>query len=154
MKVTSLSCAVLIAVLSLLASCGGSSNSSAPVCTQSGNMTLYTSSTGTMLLTSITVTAQQNAVSVPDVPVWVGYLKPPVAVILAGYPAGGVDPFIYGINISQSGFDTDNPLQFRVTFDAIRSPGSYQAVLRFVATDLALIDPLGCQDVPVTFTVQ
>jgi hypothetical protein len=153
MKATSRRYAVLIAFLSLLAACGNSSSTPAPVCTQSGNMTLYTSSTGTMLLTSITATAVQNAASVPPVPVWVGYQKPPVEVILAGYPADGVDPLNYGIDIVQIGADTDNRLEYNVTFNANRSPATYQAVLRFVATDLALIEPLACQDVPVTFTV-
>jgi hypothetical protein len=114
-------------------------------------MTLYTSSTMTMLLTSITQTGAQGN-PVPDVPVWVGYLSPPVGAILAGYPADGVDPLNFGINIVQ--FGSSNPLEFHVTFDANRPPATYQAVLRFVATDQTLTDPLGCQDVPVTFTVQ
>jgi hypothetical protein len=43
------------------------------------------------------------------VPVYVGYLAPPVQVILAGYPADRVDPLTYVIDIVQIGVDTDNP---------------------------------------------
>ena len=103
-------------------------------------------------MTSITVTAQYNSVQTP-VPVYVGYLTPPVEVILAGYPADGVDPLNYGIDIVQIGVNTDNPLQFNATFKTNRVPATYKAVLRFVATDLALSGPLGCTDLPVTFTV-
>jgi hypothetical protein len=155
MKAAALRWAVLIAALSLIVSCGKSNNNSSPaVCTQTANMTLFTSSSGTMLLTSVTFTAQQNAVPVPPVPVWVAYIKPPVAVILAGYPADGVDPLNYGIDIVQIGASTDNPLQFNTTFNANRAKATYHAVLRFVATDQAVTGPLDCQDVPVTFTVQ
>ena len=154
MKSTSLRWVVLITAMSLLASCGDSkSNDSTAVCTQNANMTLFTSSTGTMLLTSVTVTAQSYT-SVPSVPVWVGYVTPPVGAIIGGFPAGGVDPLNFGIDIVQVGLDTDNPLEFQVTFNANRPPATYQAVLRFVAADQTLTAPMDCQDVPVTFTVQ
>jgi hypothetical protein len=143
---------VLIAALSLLAACGGNNGNDTAVCTQTGNMTLSTSSSGTMLLTSITVTVPQNA-SVPPVPVWVRYVTPPVGAILAGYPADGVDPSSFGIDVVQAGTNTDNPLEFQVTFDAYRSPATYQAVLRFVAANQNFTAAVGCQDVPVTFTV-
>lgn len=90
---------------------------------------------------------------VTPVPVYVGYLNPPVQMILAGYPPDGVDPFNYGINIVKIGLDTDNPLQFNATFNTSRLRATYHAVLRFVATDLAQTGPLGCTDLPVTFTV-
>lgn len=140
------------AALALLLSCGKSSESKA-VCTESPDMTLYSSGTGTTLLTGITVTAAQGTTA-PPVPVWVGYHTPPVNVILAGYPADGVNPLDYGIDILQVGANTDNPLQFHATFNADRAKGTYQAVLRFVATNLAIDQPLGCSDLPVTFTVQ
>jgi hypothetical protein len=117
-------------------------------------MTLFTSSTGTMLLTSVTVTAQQYAASVPSVPVWIGYLMPPVGSIVAGYPIDGVDPQNYGIDVVQIGANTANPLEFSITFDANRAKATYQAVLRFVAANQDFTEQMDCQDVPVTFTVQ
>ena len=148
-----LQCAVLIATLSLVAACGGKdSGGPAAVCTQTGNMSLYTSASMSTLITSITVTAQYNSLATP-VPVYVGYLTPPVEVILAGHPADGVDPLNYGIDIVQIGSPPDNPLRFDATFNTGRAMATYHAVLRFVATDLALSGPLGCTDLPVTFTV-
>ena len=153
MKAASLRWAVLIAALSLTVSCGKSNNNTSPaVCTQTANMTLYTSSSATMILSSITVTAQYQS-TVPSVPVWVGYLTPPVGAILAGYPADGVDPLNFGIDIIQNGPNTDNPLEFLVTFNTARSPATYHAVLRFVAADQAFTAPVDCQDVPVAFTI-
>lgn len=152
MRSVSLKAAVLVAALFLLQACGKSSDTK-PLCTESPDMTLYTSGTSTTIMTGITVTAAQNA-GVPPVPVWVGYHNPPVNVILAGYPADGVDPLNFGIDIVQVGADTDNPLQFNATFNAIRAKGTYQAVLRFVAANLAVSQPLGCTDLPVTFIVQ
>jgi hypothetical protein len=153
MKTTSMRCAVLIAALSLLASCGGGGGggggSSATVCTQTANMTLYTSSTGTTLLSSITVTATRNA-AVPPFPVFVGYMNPPVAAILAGYPPGSVDPRTYGMNITSVG--TANPAEFSITFDSTGAPGTYNATWRFVVTDV-VPTVVGCQDLPVTFTI-
>jgi hypothetical protein len=154
MRSRSLRCAILIAVLSLLASCGGGGGgggSDTPVCTQTGNMTLYTSSAGTMLLTSVTVTAVQGD-PVPDVPVFVGYMSPPVAAIVAGYPVGSTDPRSFGIGIVAAGAWPDNPLQFSITFDANRAAATYQGTWRFVVTD-AVPRVVGCQDLPVTFTV-
>ena len=155
MKSMSLRCAVLIAVLSLLAACGKGNDNTA-VCTQTANMTLFTSSTGSTLLTSITVTAAYGN-PVPDVPVWVGYVTPPVGSILAGYPAGGVNPLNYGINIvpdtNTINVSSSNPLEFLITFDASQPLGTYHAVLRFVAANMAFTEPVDCQDVPVTFTV-
>jgi hypothetical protein len=150
-----LRCAVLIAALSLAAACGGgdSSGGTPPAaCTQTGNMSLYTSASMSTLMTGITVTAQYNSVATP-VPVYVGYLTPPVEVILAGYPADGVDPLNYGIDIVKIGLDTDNPLRFNATFNTGRVNATYQAVLRFVATDRTMSGPLGCTDLPVKFTV-
>ena len=155
MRSTSLRCAILIAVLSLLASCGGGGGgggSDTAVCTQTGNMTLYTSSTGTMLLTSVTVSAQQNAASVPPVPVFVGYTSPPVAAIVVGYPVGSADPRSFGIGIVAVGVPPANPLEFSITFNANRAAATYQATWRFVVTD-AVPNVVGCQDLPVTFTV-
>ena len=154
MKSTTLRWVVLITALSLLAACGETNNSTdAAVCTQTANMTLFTSISGTMLLTSITVTAPRNA-AVPDVPVWAGYITPTVGAVLVGYPADGVDPLTVGIDVVQAGANTDNPLEFRVTFNANRSPATYQAVLRFLAANQDMTAAVDCQDVPVTFTVQ
>jgi len=154
MRSISVRCAVLITAMFLLAACGGSDSNVKPaaVCTPNGNMMLYTSATMSTLITSITVTAQYNS-SVTPVPVYVKYLNPPVQVILVGYPAGGVDPLNYGIDIVQSGANLDNPLRFNTTFNTGRVTATYHAVLRFVATDLAVSGPLGCRDLPVTFTV-
>jgi len=154
MRSLSLQCAVLIAALFLLAACGGSDSNVKPaaVCTANSNMMLYTSASMSTIMTGITVTAQYNSVVTP-VPVYVGYLNPPVQVILVGYPAGSVDPWDYGIDIVKIGATGDNPLQFNTTFNASRALATYRAVLRFVATDTAVSGPLGCRDLPVTFTV-
>jgi hypothetical protein len=154
MRSRSLQCAVLITAMFLLVACGGSDSNVKPaaVCTKNGNMMLYTSASMSTLMTGITVTAQYNSVVTP-VPVYVGYLNPPVQVILVGYPAGGVNPLNYGINIVQIGANSDNPLQFNTTFNSGQVKATYHAVLRFVATDLAVSGPLGCRDLPVTFTV-
>ena len=58
-----------------------------------------------------------------------------------------------GIDIIRNGQNSDNPLEFRVTFNTSRSPATYHAVLRFVAADQAFTAPVDCQDVPVTFTI-
>ena len=153
MKTTLMRYAFLIAALSLLASCGGGGDggggSSTPVCTQTANMTLYTSSAGSTLLSSVTITATQYE-AVPPFPVFVGYVSPPVAAILAGYPPGSVDPRTYGMNITVVG--TANPAEFSMTFDSTRAPGTYNATWRFVVTD-AVPNVVGCQDLPVTFTI-
>ena len=143
---------VLIAVLALLASCGGSGDSTPAACTNTTNMELYTSASKTMLMTSITVTAAPSTV-VPDVPIYAAYQNPPVEVILGGYPYGGVHPATYGIFLIDAGSINDNPFPFNVSFDTNRSPGTYHAALRFVATDVARSGPMDCQDVQVTFTI-
>ena len=151
MKTTLMRCAVLIAALSLLASCGGGGDggggSSTPVCTPNGNISLLDSGSNPLLATS--VTTSQGA-PVPPVPVFVGYVSPPVAAILAGYPPGSVDPRTYGMNITVVG--TANPAEFSMTFDSTRAPGTYNATWRFVVTD-AVPNVVGCQDLPVTFTI-
>jgi hypothetical protein len=154
LKAIKYSCIMFFVAMSLLASCGrggGGDGSSTPVCMQTANMTLYTNSTGTMLLTSVTVTAVQGT-PVPDVPVFVGYVSPPVAAIAAGYPPGSVDPRTVGMNITVVG--TANPAEFSMTFDSALAKATYEATWRFVAMDSTFKNLLGCQDVPVTFTVQ
>jgi hypothetical protein len=142
----------LLALVLLLPACGGGGSDSPPAaCTNTANMELYTSAATTMLMTSITVSASQNTV-VPAVPIYAAYQNPPVAAILGGYPYGGVNPGTYGIHLVAAGTPGDNPFQFDVNFDTTGTKGTYNAVLRFVATD-ATPKPVDCQDVQVTFTV-
>jgi len=152
MKSILLRWAILIAIPSLLVSCGGGGGGGgAPACTPNGNISLHSSSTGTTLLSSITVTTLQS-VSVTPVPVFVKYTKPPVAAVLAGYPPGAADPRTVVIDIVPFGSPTANPLQFSLTFDSTKPMATYLATWRFVVVD-AGANVLGCQDLPVTFTI-
>lgn len=137
----------------LLTACGGGGGSDGPpaACTNTSNKELYTSASMTALMTSITVSAAQNSV-VPAVPIFAAYQQPPVAAILGGYPYGGVNPAIYGIYLVNAGVPNTNPYQFNVNFITTGAKGTYNAVLRFVATD-ATPTPVDCQDVQVTFMV-
>jgi hypothetical protein len=151
MKTTLLRCTIVIAVLSLLVSCGGGGGdggSNPSACTPNGNIWLLDS--GGSALHATSVTAAQNA-SVPNVPVSVGYTSL-VAAIAAGYPPEAVDPRTFGMNIVTVGVPASNPTGFELTFDAHRAPATYTATWRFVAVD-AGSHPLGCQDLPVTFTI-
>lgn len=143
--------ALLIAVLSLLASCGGGGGSAGSSCTPNGNISLFTGSTGTTPLSSITATALQGA-AVPPVAVYVAYAKPPVAAVLAGYPPGAVNPLTYGITIALTGPSIADPLAFSMTFDSTHARATYNATWRFVVVD-AGSSVVGCQDLPVTFTI-
>ncbi len=156
MKSILLRSAILLLILMLSAACGGSGggDSSSTACTPNGNIRLLSSSTGTILLSSITVTALHSTSSVTPVPVYVGYTPSLVGEILAGYPPGGTNPATVGINIAQIGPSTVNPVQMSVTFDANRTPATNHATLRFVAVDTTLSKVEGCQDLPVTFTIQ
>jgi hypothetical protein len=141
---------ISIVVLSLLASCGGGGGgAAAPSCTPNGNISLLSSSTGTTPLLSSTVTATQGAV-VPPFPVFVAYMTPPVASILAGYPPGSADPRTFGIDITV--VSIANPAEFSLTFNSTGATGTYEATWRFVVTD-AGASVVGCEDLPVTFTI-
>jgi hypothetical protein len=143
----------LLALALLLPACGGGGSDSPPAaCTNTANMELFTSAATTTLMTSITVSAAQNT-AVPSVPVWVWYDTAQVSGIILGYPKGGVHPLTYGINIVPVGDFPDDPVELSVTFDAYRAPGTYNAVLRFVAVNMDFSGPSDCQDLPVTFTV-
>lgn len=92
MKTISLRCAVMIAVLSLLVSCGGGGGGSdTPTCTPNGNISLHTSSTTTDPLLGLTISIARG-VGVHTFPVFVRYTSPPVAAIAAGYTPGTADP--------------------------------------------------------------
>jgi hypothetical protein len=148
MRTTLMRCAFVIAVLSMLVSCGGGGESGPPACTANGNIWLLDSGGSPLLATSVTAT--QNA-TVPNVPVSVGYTSQ-VAAIAAGYPPGAVDPRTFGIDILPVGNPASNPTGFALTFDTHRVPATYTATWRFVAVD-AGSRLLGCQDLPVTFTI-
>jgi len=143
---------LLIVALSLLASCGGGGGGAAPVCTPTGNMSLHSTSTGTTPLLNITMTRLKSD-PVTTVPVFVRYLTPPVAAVLAGYAPEAVNPQTYGIDIASFGSTTANPLQFNVTFTPTPAVGTYQAAWRFVAVDQTATEVEACQDLPVTFTI-
>jgi hypothetical protein len=144
--------AVLIVFLLLLASCGGGGGggSNEFTCTPNGNISLLDSIGGNPLL-GISVTIAQGAAVTP-VPVFVGYMSPPVAAVLAGYPPASVDPRTLGINIALISPSSANPLEFSMTFDSNGAKATYNATWRFVALD-AGASVLGCQDLPVTFTI-
>jgi hypothetical protein len=143
--------AALIAVLLLLASCGGDGGGNNEfTCTPNGNISLLDSIGGNTLL-GISVTIAQGA-AVPPVPVFAGYMSPPIAAVLAGYPPASVDPRTLGINIALIGPSSANPLEFSMTFDSNGTKATYNATWRFVALD-AGASVLGCQDLPVTFTI-
>ncbi|NTW60856.1 MAG: hypothetical protein HGA43_17040 [Nitrospirae bacterium] len=152
MTAASLRCAVLIAMLALLASCGGGGGSDQTACTPSGYMLLHSSSTGTTLLSSVTVSTMQNAPVTP-VPVFVEYMSPPVAAMLVGYPPGATDPRTVGMNIVVASSPPANPIEVDLTFDSTLPTATYYATWRFVAVDTSS-NIVGCRDLPVTFTVQ
>ena len=142
---------LVLAVLSLLASCGGGDGGggrATPACTPNGNIWLLNSVGDPLLATSVTTS---QGVSVPAVQVFVGYTSQ-AAVIEAGYSPGAVDPRTVGMDIIPIGGPAANPARFDLTFDAGRPIGTYAATWRFVARD-AGYSILGCQDLPVTFTV-
>jgi hypothetical protein len=154
MKSLSLRGAVLIAALFLLASCsrgGGGGGSTTFTCTPNGNISLLDSIGGNPLL-DITVSLLQSS-PVFSVPVFVGYTSPPAAAVLAGYPPGSTDPRTLGIDIALIGQTSDNPLEFSITFDSNHDKATYNATWRFVVVD-AGANVVGCQDLPVTFTIQ
>ncbi len=153
MKKTILRYAFLIAVLLPLLSCGNvttntstSDSSDSTACTPNGNLWLFDN--GGNLLTAVTVTAIHN-VSVPDVTVSAGYSSQ-TAGLGAGYAPGATDPRTVGMNISQ--VDSNNPMKFSLSFDSSLSPATYKASWRFVTVDSSS-NMLGCQDLPVTFTI-
>jgi hypothetical protein len=152
MRSIALTGTMLLAVLALLMSCGRGGDNASTACTPNGNMTLHSSSTGTTLLSSITVTTAPT-VSVAPVPVFAAYVSPPVAVIGAGYPPGATDPRTVGMNINPVGLPANNQAQFSLTFDSNLNPATYSATWRFVAFD-AGSNIVGCRDLPVTFIIQ
>jgi hypothetical protein len=151
MKSLSLRCAVIIAVLSLLAACGGSGNGE-PACTPNGNLTLHSSSSTTILLTSLTFTAVHTVPVTTVVPVFVRFVTPPVAAIDAGYPPGTTDPRTVGMNIDFVPPGTVSPIEFHLLFSSSPVPAVYRATWRFAAFDTGR-NVVGCRDLPVTFTI-
>lgn len=146
--------AVLIAGMVLIASCGGGGGGGSPqtACTTTENMKLHSSSTGTTLLSSVTVSAIQY-IQVAPFPVFVEYTSPPVAAIVAGYSPGAVDPRTVGMDIAVVVPPPANPIEVDLTFDPSLAKDTYTATWRFVALD-ANANIVGCNDLPTTFTIQ
>jgi hypothetical protein len=84
------------------------------------------------------------------------YSAPPTQTILAGYPAGGVNPTCVGIgatcllNLTLVSAIGEYPLIFSVEIRNTNS--SHTSTLRFVATDLSNQANYGYIDIPVTYT--
>jgi hypothetical protein len=142
----------VIAGLFLIAACGrgGGDDGSGSSCPQNGIVSVLTTSRNPLL--SVTVAITQSAAT-DTYPLLVNYSHPDTAAVLAGYPPGSPAPGSFGIGMLQTGPSTTNPLSFDMTFDRSIAKGSYGVVWRFLAVD-AQAAPLGCKDLPVTYTVQ
>jgi hypothetical protein len=86
----------------------------------------------------------------------IAYVAPPTEVVLAGYPAGGVNPTCIGVDptcrlsFALASAADANPLVFSVTIED--TSAAHTSTLRFVSTDLAYQSNYGYVDVSVRYT--